>query len=64
MTAGSPDDTELAVVCAVLSAATTVAPPAAPPRRSAWSDPAARLGVTHGWRSSALPGRAGSAVIL
>ena len=55
---GEPTAEELAALVAVL-AARPAAPP--PPRlRSAWADPARRLGLTHrpgpaAWRRSALP---------
>ncbi|TCO65617.1 acyl-CoA carboxylase subunit epsilon [Actinocrispum wychmicini] len=58
---GTPDDVELAALTAVVAA---LPPPAADdgaePRRSAWSDPSARLRtqLPHGpgaWRSSGFP---------
>jgi hypothetical protein len=55
---GNPTPEDLAVLVAVLSA---VGGPEAerPPRRSAWSDPAWRLGgpgaTTGGWRAASLP---------
>ncbi|SFB34141.1 Acyl-CoA carboxylase epsilon subunit [Amycolatopsis marina] len=59
---GNPDDAELAAVTAVVAAAASgeaSAPDA--PRRSRWSDPAARLRTPlrpgpGAWRASALPG--------
>jgi hypothetical protein len=56
---GEPTAEELAALVAVLAARSVA--PASPPRlRSAWADPARRLGLTHrpgpaAWRRSALP---------
>jgi hypothetical protein len=56
---GEPTADDLAALVAVLAARSGAA--ASPPRvRSAWADPARRLGVTHragpgAWRRSALP---------
>jgi Acyl-CoA carboxylase epsilon subunit len=56
---GQPTAEELAALVAVLAAASAAAAP--PPRpRSAWADPARRLGITArpgsgAWRRSALP---------
>ena len=56
---GEPTAEELAALVAVLSARSVAAAPAAGPR-SAWADPARRLGLTArpgpgAWRRSALP---------
>jgi acyl-CoA carboxylase epsilon subunit len=56
---GEPTAEELAALVAVL-AARSAAPAPAPRLRSAWADPARRLGLTHragpgAWRRSALP---------
>ena len=57
---GEPTPEELAALVAVLTArAAAAAPPPVRPR-SAWADPARRLGLTHragpsAWRHSALP---------
>jgi hypothetical protein len=56
---GDPTPEELAALVAVL-AARSAAPAPAPRLRSAWADPARRLGLTHragpgAWRRSALP---------
>jgi hypothetical protein len=56
---GEPTAEELAALVAVLSARSVAAAPAAGPR-SAWADPARRLGLTDrpgpgAWRRSALP---------
>jgi hypothetical protein len=56
---GQPSAEELAALVAVLAARPAAAPPAPGPR-SAWADPARRLGLTHrpgpgAWRRSALP---------
>lgn len=55
ITAGNPSAEELAALCAVLAATPS---DSAPPRRprSAWTDPARRLGVQRSWRDSTLPG--------
>jgi hypothetical protein len=55
---GEPTPEELAALVAVLAARPAAAEP--PPVRSAWSDPARRLGLTTrpgpgAWRRSALP---------
>jgi hypothetical protein len=56
---GEPTAEELAALVAVLAARAAVPAPAAP-ARSAWADPARRLGLTArpgpgAWRRSALP---------
>jgi len=56
---GEPTADDLAALVAVLAARSAVAPPA-PRSRSAWADPARRLGLTQrpgpsAWRRSALP---------
>ena len=56
---GEPTAEELAALVAVLAARSAAAAPAPRPR-SAWADPARRLGLTArpgpgGWRRSALP---------
>jgi len=57
---GEPTAEELAAVVAVLAARSAAAPAPARPPRSAWADPARRLGLTHragpgAWRRSTLP---------
>lgn len=58
---GTPDDHELAALTAVLAGlASNAGAPPAPPRRSLWADPGARLrpAVHPGpgaWRASGLP---------
>jgi hypothetical protein len=57
---GEPTAEELAALVAVLAARSAVAAPPPPRPRSAWADPARRLGLTHrpgpgAWRRSALP---------
>jgi Acyl-CoA carboxylase epsilon subunit len=56
---GEPTPEELAALVTVLAARSAAAAPA-PVVRSAWADPARRLGRTHrpgrgAWRRSALP---------
>jgi hypothetical protein len=56
---GEPTADELAALVAVLAARSAAVAPA-PVVRSAWADPARRLGLTHrpgpgAWRRSALP---------
>lgn len=55
VTAGSPTDTELAVVCAVLSVPPAQTDPVVRPRRGPWSHPSRQLGVSRNWRDSTLP---------
>ena len=57
---GEPTAEELAAVVAVLAARSAAAPQPAWRPRSAWADPARRLGLTHragpgAWRRSTLP---------
>jgi hypothetical protein len=57
---GEPTAEELAALVAVLAARQAAAPAPAPRPRSAWADPARRLGLTDrprpgAWRRSALP---------
>ncbi|HEY7100554.1 MAG TPA: acyl-CoA carboxylase epsilon subunit [Mycobacteriales bacterium] len=56
---GEPTAEELAALVAVLAARSAAAPEPARRRRSAWADPARRLGLAHragpgAWRRSAL----------
>jgi hypothetical protein len=57
---GEPTAEELAALVAVLAARSAAAPAQARRPRSAWADPAGRLGLTHragpgAWRRSTLP---------
>ncbi|ADD40502.1 acyl-CoA carboxylase epsilon subunit [Stackebrandtia nassauensis] len=54
VTAGNPDEAEIAALVLALRARPAAAT-AVPRRISAWRDPARRLGADRDWRSSSLP---------